>query len=888
MRLLAGVYALFARLFPPGLRSHYGPEMVDAFASEVERRFEQDGSGSALRFTAAATLDVVAAGLGARFRTLHRSEAAARPRSVRWTTRNGGWIEDGWLDVRFAVRGLSRNRTFTVVAATTMAIGMAGAASMLSVADGLLFRQDNVVEPSRMVTIWEIRSSTTSSAEGVWLPHSRYEAYRDATRDVFDGLAGHAYGRRSVGTDLGAVPVDGFVTTGNYFQVLGVTPGLGRLYDDEYEASVVLSDRLWRNTFGADPEIVGRVLSIDRRPFTVVGVAAPGFTGTMAAFSGDLWIPWGGSRQPTDADSGGAWLALIGRLAEGIDRDLAEARVAEVARSIPPVSSGIEVRGARFEGLLWRDDIGGVVRTGILMMFGAAALLLLIACANIGAMILARSHDRRRELAVRRAIGAGSGRLMRQMLTESMLLALLGGAAGIVVAGAATAALSSIRFPVDVTISLDLTPDRRVLLVSFLLTALTGVLFGLGPALSSAKTDLAMSLKEGAQGRRSRLRNGAFVATQLAVSTVLLLTAGLLVRSFGKVADVPLGFDPSGVLTAEVSVIGHGYTEEEYRLFFSRLVERARQVPGVEAAGLGAFVLLGGANANNRARPTEWDDDAPSVTVGRNVVDPGYFRANRIQLVAGRFFTEADVEGAPRVAVINERLAERFWPNQSPLGRTFRRGGTTEYTVVGVVRDGVYVFPYEDPLPFSYYAYSQFFGPEQALHVRAAGDLGEVRGAVAEVLRDLDPNIAPSFRTMDEVVAWGRLGPRFMASFSSVFALVGLLLSAVGVYGLLAVHVTRREREFGVRMAVGASARRVLLLVVGRGAVLALVGCGVGLAASLGAGRIVSSLLYDISPFDVATFVLVPLVLLSAVLAASSIPARRATRASTVALLREE
>ena len=792
---------------------------------------------------------------------------SARDRSIRSSALAGSMLEDAIFDVRFALRGLRRNASSTVVAAVTIAVGIGATSAMLSIAHGVLLRQPPILEPDRMVSIWELRSGRVRNGpEGRLLPYARYQDYREATSDVFQYLAGHAYGTFAVVTDAGAVTVNGFITSGNYFATLGLIPRVGRLYESDDEESVVLSDRLWRSRYGADPAVVGRTIAIDSRTFTIAGVASPGFAGTMAAITGDVWLPQGAYARLTGTGDGSAYVVPIGRLRPGVGRALAEERVDAAARSIPALSAGTTVRGARLEGLLWRGDQRETLSIGMAIMLAAAALLLLIACVNIAGMMMARSYDRRREVAVRLAMGAGRGRLVRQMLAESVLLAVIGGAGGVMLAAVGTASLSAIDFPFDVTVTLDVTPDRGVLLVTLALTVLTGVLFGLAPALSSSRTDLTTSLKEGAQGPGLGRRRGAFVVGQLAVSTLLLVTAGVFVRSLAAMTDVPLGFDPEGVLVASVAVESHGYGEEAGRLFYDRLLEGVRAIPGVESAGLGSFVLLRGSSAANDGRAADGGDDAPEVTIWYNVVEPGYFAANRVELVEGRFFTDADDEGAPRVAVVNQTLAERLWPEQPAVGRAF-----------------------ETPRAFSYYPFAQQYRAGMSLHVRSAGPLGPIGGEVGDIVRDLDPNIAVgTLITMDEIVSLSAFGPRFIAWLTTLFASLGLLLAVIGVYGLLAVHVARRGREFGVRMALGAKARDVLLLVLGRGVTATVLGCALGVALALGTGRLLGSLLYQVSPFDPLTFVLVPTVLLAAAIAASTIPARRAARVSPTAMLREE
>jgi predicted permease len=798
----------------------------------------------------------------------------------------GGALADLRFDLRFAVRSLRRNPAFTVVALVTFAVGMGATTSMLSVANAVLLRPPPIVEPDRVVAIWEFRSGTVrESMEGRLLSYERYEALREATGDAFVDLAGHAYANLAVVTDEGAVAVNGFTTSGNYFSLLGLTPQLGRLFDGDDEEAVVLSDRLWRSRYGGDPTVIGRTISIDSRRFTITGVAPAGFVGTMTGFTGDLWIPQKAYLRLTELSDG--YVVPIGRLRPGVDRASAEERVAAAAIAIPPVSSGTTIRGARLESLQWRTDLRETLTVGMLVMLGAAVLLLMVACANIAGMILARSYDRRREIAVRLAIGAGGGRLVRQMLAESVLLALAGGSGGVLLAYAGTAALSRIDFPIDATITFDATPDPVVLVASFGLAALTGILFGLGPALRSARTDLTTSLKEGARGARMSRRRTAFVVAQMALSTLLLVTAGLFVRSFERVANVPLGFDPDGVLVASLSLTPHGYDGEERTAFLEQVVERVRAVPGVEAVTLARFVLLGGANASNDGRPSDAGPDAPSLSVAYNVVDPDYFTTNRMELVEGRLFTDADVAEGPRVAVVNETLAERMWPGRSAVGRSYR-SGSTEHEVVGVIRDGVYVFVYEDPRAFAYYPATQR-GLGGVLHVRAAGPLAPVAAELRRIVRELDANVAVSgLRTMEEIVGSNRFIVRFLALLTTICAAIGLLLAAIGVYGLLAVQVAQRRRELGVRMALGAKALDVILLVLRRGVTAAALGCAVGLALASGSGRVVGTLLYEVSPFDTLTFALVPTVLLLTAATASAVPARRATRVSPTVTLREE
>lgn len=500
---------------------------------------------------------------------------------------SGGPFEDLSLDLRFALRGLRRQPTFTLVSAATLAIGIGSTTAMLSVAEAVLFRPPPIDDPERVASVWEFRSGEVwESMEGRLLRYDRYEAYRDRGASFLSDVAAHSYRRVTISTDEGAVAVNGFVTSGNYFQMLGLAPLLGRLYTDEDEALVVLSERVWRTRFAADPDIVGRPISIDSRSFVVAGVVGSGFVGTMSTFTGDVWIPWGAFVRLTEIPDDAIRVVPIVRMGPDVTRAAAQERIDALARSIEPTGR-TTVRGARLENILWRSDLSSVLRVGAAVLVTTALLLLVIAGANIGGMMLARSYDRRKEIAVRLAIGAGGGRLARQLLTESCLLALIGGVAGIGLAYLGTDLLSRIQFPIDATLTIEPQPDRRILIGSLVLTLATGILFGIGPALHAASTDLSSTLKEGARGLRVGGRRNGFVVAQLVLATVLLVTSGLLVRSFGAMTEVPLGFDPEGVTVATVALGTHGYEPDEERRFYERLAEDARALPGVESVGCG-------------------------------------------------------------------------------------------------------------------------------------------------------------------------------------------------------------------------------------------------------------------------------------------------------------
>ncbi len=867
-----GLARLLLRTVPEGRRADVLGDLAEVHGSRMDRF----GPSRAWLATSFDALLVTVAFLWVRIRDGREGERAMP-------------FEALLFDARIALRGLARNPTYTVVSALTIAVGMAATTAVLAISNAVLVRPPAIAEPNRVWSIWEFRDENVrESMEGRLLRYDRYEVYEERTTDVLAGLAGHAYATVALGGDDGATVVNGFHTSGNYFDVLGVVPSSGRHYSSDDDASIVLSDRLWRSRYGADPGVVGRSVLVDSQPFTVVGIAPADFVGTMTGFTGDVWIPWNAYVRLTALDEDDRYVVPLARLADGVSRDVAEERIAEVARGVDPHSPSATVAGARLESLQWRTDLRGSLVVAMIAMLATAALLLLVASANIAGMTMARAHDRRREVAVRLAIGASGGRLIRQMLLESVLVALVGGGAGVLLAVAATTALSSVDVPLNATISLDATPDPVVLGISFLVATAAGLLFGLGPALRSAGVDLSTTLKDGAPGSGRGRSRSVFVIGQLAASTVLLVTAGLFVRSFQETMDVPLGFDPEGLSVASMSLGTLGYSREEGEAFYAELLERIRALPGVEGAGLGSFVLLGGANASNEGRAIDGPNEGNRVNVPYNIVDPGYLQATGLELVAGRFLTTDDVRGGRPVAVVNERLAARFWPGERAVGRTFRVG-RTEHDVVGVVRDGVYVLLVEEPRAFAYYSSAQRYSGSQSLHVRFAGPPADIHSEIRRTVASIDPDVAVSaVRTMDEVISSNGFMVQFVAVLTGVFAGAGLLLGAVGVYGLLTVQVARRARELGVRIALGAKPPDIVLMVVGRGVGVAVFGSALGVVIASGTGRLLESLLYGVTPFDVPVFVVVPAVLIATAALASAFPARRATRVSPMMPLKGE
>lgn len=810
-------------------------------------------------------------------------------------------------DVRYAVRVLRQSPGFILVAVLSLGLGIGANTAIFSLIDAALFRPLPVEQPDRLVSIF-----TTDKKNPGNLPmsHLNYLDYREHN-GVFSDVAAFTFGQMNLTTGSEAEEVVVQVATGNYFAVLGLRPQIGRTFLPEEDRTpdshpvVVMGHGLWERRFGSDPAIVGRTVSLNRRSFTVIGVAPEGFTGTFVFGPADFWVPMmmHGVAQPGFDwynERRGLFLFVFGRLKPGVTVGQAQAaltvQAAQLEKAYPDDNAG---RGAKVLPLLeTRVNPNGRQQVFTLagLLMAVVGIVLLIACANLAGILLARAAGRRKEIAVRLALGANRGRVMRLLLTESLLLSVVGGAIGLLLSYWTLRALLSGDLPLPFPVALNPELDARVLLFAFALSILTGLLFGLAPALQASKPEVVSVLKDELVAAGGRLRGltlrKALVVFQVALSLVALIAAGLFLRSLRQAQGIDPGFEISKVLVMTFNLGREGYTDERARLFYEQVTERVAGLPGVKSAsvaqaapfsvagGFARSVFLEGQEATSRS----------GTLVQVNIVDPRYFETLGIPLVKGRPFTGTDRQGSPQVVVINQTMADQFWKGGDPIGKRFKFFGDQQYTeVVGVVRDSKYNALVEDPQPYIYEPLSQNNTQAAALHVRTVSDAGAFAAAVRSAVRGLDPGLALfDVRTLREQVDQSLALQRLNVWLLTAFGVVALLLAAIGIYGVASYSVSQRTREIGIRMALGAGRREVLELVLRQGLALVAIGVVVGLGGALLVMRLLSSLLFNVTSTDPMTFATTALVLTAVAIGATYVPARRATRVDPLVALRYE
>jgi putative ABC transport system permease protein len=802
-------------------------------------------------------------------------------------------------DLRYALRTYRRSPGFALVAVLTLALGIGLNTAIFSVVNGVLLRPLPYRDPATLVALHHVHPEKAPKGG----PFSR-EDFEDLKTGAtgFGSLAAYFYdpGHSTMNLTGDGEPrrVQGAFVSPEFFPVLGVQAAHGRtLRPDENvpgaDRVVVLSDPFWRSRFGADPDVVGRTVSLDGKVFTVAGVMPPSFA--FPARDVEVWAPLtliGEEMIPRDR--GMRFLQMVGRLRPGSDASAAlssaDAVLARLATAYPASNAGWT--RARVETV--RDSLVGPVKPALLVLLGTVALVLLVACANLANLLLARASAREREIAIRTALGAGHARLVRQLLTENLLLALLGGATGLALAGVgvkALVALSAGTIPRSDEVGLDL----RVALFALFLSLLTVGIFGLAPALRAARSATGESLREGGRGgtarRGGRLRDGLVLA-QTAVAMVLLVGAGLLINSFWRLVSVDPGFRPESVLVASFTIPMERYGSpadvKEYR---SEVLRRVGEVPGVVAVGAStAQPLQGGGEPMEFTIPGRSGDDAVlRPASGTLLVTSGYFKALGVPLLHGRTFDAADeAKGGPKVLVINRAAAGRYWPGADPVGQTVH-AGPEAWTVVGVVGDVRNEGLATEAEPALYFPLGRVARIVTTLFVRTSGEPGAAAAAVRDAIHAADPlqpiaELRPLRSAMADTVAQ----PRFFTLLLGLFGGLAMLLAALGLYGVVAYSVTRRTAEIGIRMALGARAADVVAMVVGRAAQPMVLGIALGAVGAWMLSRLMASMLFQVRPTDPATFAAAALLLAVVGLLASWIPARRAARIDPASALHEE
>jgi predicted permease len=808
-------------------------------------------------------------------------------------------------DLRYAWRTLLKSPGFTVTAVLTLALGIGVNATIFSLLKGAVLRPlPGVRDADELVMI----VNKTPAGRATSLSHPDYRLFRDEN-EAFSGLTASTLVPLSLSGDAadGAERVWGEFVTGNLFHVFGVPAALGRTLlpaDDTAggEPVAVLSHGFWQRRFGSDPAVVGQTMRLNGRPVTVVGVAAPGYRGSIAGLVLDVFLPissWPLIRpfdNPADIMQKWThqWFIVYGRLKPGVGLTEARASMSTLARSIAREHPNDDLRQRGVVEPLWKAPHGGQTYMFPILapLMVAVGLVLVVACANVATLLLVRGTLRRRELAVRAALGAAPKRLLRQLLTESLLLAVLGAGVGFVLAVWVSEGLASPPVPTPFPIALDTRPDGMVYGFTALIAVASAVLFGLLPALTASKSELVPALKDELVVRHSRLGGvrDVLVVGQVAISLLLLVGAGLLLRSADNARRADPGFDPKNVLLVTLDLQPNGYDEDESRDFFIRLGERVAMLPGVESVAFAHMLPLGVFGAPSRSIEVEGYQRDRDQDMGfhYNVVSPGYFETLGIPLDRGRDFTSADGASSRDVVIVNETLARTFWPGREPIGRRIEVSDRWR-EVVGVARDAKYVRLAEEPQPFFYLPSLQNSETEMTLHVRTAGGPATAAAAVREAVQGLDPHLPLlELGTLEDRLEFSLFGYDMGSTFLAAAGVLALLLACIGLYGVVAYSASQRTRELGVRVALGATRREILALVLGRGMRLIMIGIVLGMAAALVLTSLLGSLLFGVGSTDPATFVATGLLLAAVALLACYIPARHATRVDPLIALRAE
>ncbi len=806
-------------------------------------------------------------------------------------------METLFKDVRYGIRSLAKHPGFAAIAVITLALGIGANTAIFSVVNDVLLRPLPYPEPERLVRVWETNLARSSELEMTSLSNLR--DWRRQNRSLAGIAAWQRLNSLALTSQSPALALRSSVVSANYFSLIGVPAALGRTFsDDESTAGntrvAVISDELWRHQFGSNPQVSGTKIQLEREDFQIVGVMPRGFK--SPAGEADLWVPM--NFQPNDIDRGQTYLQVIGRLKAGFTLEQAQAEMdgvaTQLAEQFPSSNRG---RGIRLVSLA--EQTVGNVRWALLIVLGAVGLVLLVACANVANLFLVKATQRHHEMAIRAALGASSGRLVRQLLSEASIVTVCGGVLGMI---AAVWSLELFKvFAADQLPRLDgLGIDRPVLIFTIAASLLAGILSGLAPALYVCRPSLNDVLRVSGSRtqiggwRRNRLQS-AFVVAQVAVTLVLLCGAGLLIRSFAQLVEVNSGFSADGLLVARIA-LGDEYRPDNRQVkYFQDLISRLKNLPGVNESGAATVVPMNqfGIDFDVPFHRAEQEEPSPASAPKAKfrAATPEYFRAIGIPVTRGRGFVEQDRNDSPRVVIVNQMLAERAWGTENPVGKQLRFfwADWQTYEVVGVIGNTKSYGLVENSQPELFVPQAQIPYTVMNVVIRTTGDPAAIAGEVRRTILELDPYRPPhSIVAMSDLIADSIARERFAMTWLGLLAAIALALASVGIFSVISHVTAQRTREVGIRLALGAQKSDVLRLVVQSGMTLTLIGVAIGLAGALALTRLIGSLLFGVTPADLTTFISASALLMLVALLACYIPARRATKVDPLAALRYE
>ena len=807
-------------------------------------------------------------------------------------------------DIRYGLRTMFRSPGLVIVVSLSIGLGSGLNITIFSLINSIL------LQPLPAITQQEELVELYTSSPGLRfgaVSYPDYVDYRDTNQVFLDLIAQRVTPVSMSSGGSNNQIIAGIIVSGNYFSALGVPPMLGRaFYPDEDRTPnsspvAVISYSLWQRAFGGDKQIVGKSVIINSQSFTIIGVAPEGFIGTSVGLAPDIWFPLmmqarvlpGSDRLP---ERGARWLNVIGRLKPGVSREQAEAGMQPIVNRLAQEYANTNKGTTATVVPLGEGSVGirKNLSTVLMLLMAVVFLVLLIACFNVANLMLARALARHKEIGLRQALGASRRRLVQQLLTESVLFSLLGGIVGIVVAFVATRLLLNLVPPTPIPVSFDLSLSNEVFVFALIVSIVTGIIFGLAPAIQTTKISLLPALKDdgaGQQGfKKSRLRN-LLVMGQVAISLILLISAGLFLRSLQNAQNSNPGFEPEKLVAISTDVGLQGYDQETGQRYYQQLAERLGKLPGVESTSLGYIVPLSGGGQQQIAVQIPGYEPPPDtiLAIDYNTVGPNFFQAMSIPLVHGRDFSDFDTKDVAGVCIINEAMARRFWPDRNPIDQSLSiTRNKTPLKIVGVVKNSKYYSLKEEPKPYLYLPFLQNYQSRMTVFAKTSGDAASVLPVVRREVEALDKNMPARVLTMRDVLSFILIPQKLAAILLTIFSLLALALATVGLYAVMAYSVSKRRREIGIRMALGAQRGDVLKLILKQGMLLTAIGLVVGLAASVALTRFFSGLLYGISPTDFGTFAAITLVQVVVALIASYIPARRATKVDPLIALKYE